>query len=183
MRKLIFGINMTLDGCFDHAAMIADEELHEKAAELFRSADVIIFGRVMYQLMESYWPTATSDPSLTPGEIGFAKAINAIKKIVVSKTIEKVSWNTSVLRNLDYDEIVEMKKQPGKDILLGGGAKIAGAFMELGLIDEYRIIVHPVIMGRGRRLFEDVLKRTDLMLTGENIRKSGAVELLYSPRY
>jgi dihydrofolate reductase len=182
MRKIIFGVNMTLDGCFDHTAMIADDELHEKAAELFDSADVIIFGRVMYQLMESYWPTATSDPSLSPGEIRFANAINAIKKIVISKTVDHPSWNTSVLRNVDYDGIVGMKKQPGRDILLGGGAKTAGAFMELGLIDEYRIIVHPVILGRGRRLFEDVLKRTDLKLTGENIRKSGAIELIYTPR-
>ena len=182
MRKLIFAVNMTLDGCFDHTAMIADEELHEKAADLFRNADAIIFGRVMYQLMEAYWPTATSDPSLSPAVIGFAKAINAIKKIVISKTVDNPSWNTSVLRNVDYDEILEMKKQPGKDILLGGGAKIAGAFMELGLIDEYRVIVHPVILGRGRRLFEDVIKRTDLQLTGEDLRKSGAIELIYAPR-
>src|SRR5512136_1958405 len=101
MRRLIFAINMTLDGFFDHTAVIADDELHEKAAQLFRSAEVVMFGRETYQLMADYWPTAGSDISLSPGVREFAHAINRIDKIVFSKTLQSVGWNTRILRAVE----------------------------------------------------------------------------------
>ena len=181
MRKLIFAINMTLDGFFDHTAVIADDELHEKAAELFRSADVVMFGRETYQLMAEYWPSAVSDPALSPSERDFAEAINRIDKIVFSKTLTSVSWNTQIRCVVDPVEINSMKNLPGRDILLGGGAKLAQAFMKLDLIDEYRLIIHPIILGNGKRLFNDIATRKDMRLGGQNVRGSGAVELIYQP--
>jgi len=135
MRKIIFAINMTLDGCFDHTAVIADDELHEKATELFQSVDLVMYGRATYQLMEASWPSAPADRSLSPSVREFADAINKIKKIVFSKTLTRVSWNTTIFRGVDPNEINAMKRLPGKDILLGGGARIARAFMNLELID------------------------------------------------
>jgi dihydrofolate reductase len=181
MRKLIFAINMTLDGFFDHTAMIADDQLHEKAAELFRNADVVLFGRETYQLMADYWPTAVSDASLSPSEREFADAINQIDKIVFSKTLQSVNWKTRIKREMDPQEIRAMKRLPGRDILLGGGAKIAQAFMKYDLIDEYRLIIHPILLGNGKRLFTNIATRKDLQLIGQNVRVSGAVELIYQP--
>ncbi len=181
MRKLIFAINMTLDGCFDHTAFIPDDELHEKAAELFRSADVVMFGRETYQLMAAYWPTAASDPSLSSSERDFAEAINRIDKIVFSKTLQSAAWNTQIRCAVDPVEINAMKGAQGRDILLGGGAKLAQAFMKLDLIDEYRLIIHPVLLGNGKRLFNAIATRKDLRLVGQNVRGSGAVELIYQP--
>jgi dihydrofolate reductase len=183
MRKIIFAINMTLDGCFDHTAVIADDELHEKAAALFRSADVVLYGRVTYQLMADYWPAAAADASLSPGVREFTDAINGIPKIVFSKTLQDVSWDTTILRAVDAEEIRAMKSRPGKDILLGGGGKIAREFMNLGLIDEYRLIVQPIILGKGKRLFADLDARRDFQLIGQDVRRSGAVELIYKPVY
>jgi dihydrofolate reductase len=181
MRKLIFAINMTLDGCFDHMAVIADDELHEKAAGLFRGADVVLYGRVTYQLMAEYWPAAAADASLSPSVRAFADAINDIDKIVFSKTLPSASWRTKILRGVDPEEIRALKSRPGKDILLGGGGMIAREFMKLDLIDEYRLIVHPIILGKGKRLFEGIDPRRDLDLIGQNVRRSGAVELVYRP--
>jgi dihydrofolate reductase len=181
MRKIIFAINMTLDGFFDHTAVIADDELHEKAAQLFRSADVVMFGRETYQLMAEYWPTAGSDPSLSPGVREFAEAINRIDKIVFSKTLQSAGWNTRIQRTLDPGEIKAMKGAPGRDILLGGGANLAQAFMNLDLIDEYRLIIHPILLGSGKRLFNNIATRKDLRLIGQDVRGSGAVELIYQP--
>ncbi len=180
MRKMIFAINMTLDGNFDHTAVIADDELHEKASELFKSVDVVLYGRVMYELME-YWKSALSDNSLSPSVKEFAETINKIDKIVFTKTLQKVSWNTKIMREVDPEEIRAMKQLSGRDILLGGGSKLALSLMRYDLIDEYRLIIQPIILGKGKRLFEGIEKHTDLQLIGENVRKSGAMELIYRP--
>ena len=181
MRKIIFGINLTLDGFFDHTAMIADEELHARAAELFRRADLVIFGRKMYQLMAEYWPTAAADGSLSPAEKEFADAINAAEKIVVSKTLDRAGWKTRILRSVDPAEISAMKAAPGRDILLGGGAELAQTFMELGLIDEYRFSIHPVLLGKGEKLFRVSDQRKVLQLVSRQELHSGVVELIYHP--
>jgi dihydrofolate reductase len=181
MRKLIFSTNVTLDGFIDHTAVIADDELHEKASELLRSVDVILYGRIAYQLLAEYWPTAPSDESLSPSVKEFAITINQVDKIVYSKTIENVSWNTKIVREVDPKEIRAMKFLPGKDILLGPGARIAQTFMSLDLIDEYRLLIQPIILGKGKPLFTDNDKQKDLLLIGQNTLHSGVVELIYRP--
>jgi dihydrofolate reductase len=174
---------MTLDGYIDHTAVIADDELHERASELLLNADIVLYGRIAYQLMADYWPTAPSDPSLSPSVREFANTINRVQKIVYSKTMENVSWNTKIVREVDPDEIRAMKLLPGKDILLGPGASIAQTFMGLGLIDEYRFVMQPIIIGKGKRLFVDNDKRKDLLFIGQNTLHSGVVELIYQPKY
>jgi dihydrofolate reductase len=179
MRKLIFSINMTLDGYIDHNAVIADDELHERASELLRGAEIILYGRIAYQLMADYWPTAPLDPTLSPSVREFANTINRIQKIVYSKTLKNVSWDTKIARKVDPDEIRAMKLLPGKDIVLGPGALIAQTFMDLDLIDEYRFVMQPFILGKGKRLFTDNDKRKDLLFIGQNTYRSGVVELIY----
>ena len=153
----------------------------KKPPQLFRSADVMMFGRKTYQLMADYWPTAAADASLSPGEREFAEAINRIDKIVFSRTLQSAGWNTRILRELDPEQIKAMKRQPGRDILLGGGANLLQAFMKHDLIDEYRLIIQPILLGRGRRLFISIATRKDLRLIGQDVRGSGAVELIYQP--
>ncbi len=182
MRKLIFAINITLDGFIDHTAVIADDELHEKAASLLSSVDVVLFGRVAYRLMAEYWPTAPLDKSLSNGVKKFAEVINVMDKIVFSKTMINSSWNTKILREVKKEEIIEMKNLPGKDILLGGGAQLAQKFMELDLIDEYHFIKQPIILGKGKPLIINLEKQKDLLFIGCNEYKSGVIELIYKPR-
>jgi dihydrofolate reductase len=182
MRKLIYAINVTLDGFIDHTAMIADDELHLKAASLFNRADLVLFGRVIYQLMADYWPTSPLDKSLSKSMREFAVAINNIDKIVYSKTLMNVTWKTKILREVDPKEINDMKHLTGRDILLGGGAQLAQEFMELDLIDEYRFIIHPIILGKGKPLINNLEIRKDLLFIGCNKYKSGVIELIYKPR-
>jgi dihydrofolate reductase len=180
MRKIVFSIGMTLDGFFDHTAMIADEALHEYATALLREADVLLFGRVMYQLLADYWPTAAQDPSLPAGVVEYANQLNPMPKIVYSKTLETVGWNTTLVRAIVPEEIEAMKRQPGRDIAVAGGANLMSTFMNLGLIDEFRLLVNPIVLGSGRPLFEKVSSRHDLKLVGTNTFTSGTVELHYS---
>ncbi len=182
MRKLVFSTNITLDGFIDHTAGVADEELHEKSSELLRSGDLILFGRKAYQLMAEYWPSALADETITPSEREFANTINPMEKIVFSKTLQDVSWNTRILRGVDPSEIQALKRMPGNNLLLGPGAQIAQAFMELDLIDEYRLWIHPVILGKGIPLFRQQDQRKDLTLIGQNSFRSGVMELIYRPK-
>jgi dihydrofolate reductase len=181
MRKLVFSINITLDGFIDHTAMVADDELHEKATDLLRSADVVLYGRVAYQLMVDFWPTAPSDASLSKSVREFANTINEIEKIVYSKSLMMASWKTRIVNEVKPDEILALKNLPGKNILLGPGAKIAQTFIDFDLIDEYRFVIHPVLLGRGKRLFSERDKRRGLILIGQNTFKSGVEELIYRP--
>jgi dihydrofolate reductase len=182
MRKLIYTINLTLDGFIDHTAVIADDELHEKAASLFSRVDIVLYGRIAYQLLAEYWPTAPSDKSLSKSVREFAESINKINKIVFSRTMKSASWNTRIFREVDPKEIIAMKQLPGKDILLGGGARIAQKFMELDLIDEYCLIMQPVLLGKGKPIINNLEKQKDLLLIGHNEYKSGVIELIYKPR-
>ena len=179
MRKLIFGFNITMDGYIDHDAVIADDELHEVASELLRTADLVLFGRVAYELMAGSWPSAEDDKTLSASVREFASLINPVPKIVYSRTIEKVEWNTGIEREVDPGRVLDMKRQPGKNILLGGGASIARTFMKYGLIDEYRFLVQPIMLGHGKRLFENNSLRRDLRLMNTRTLGSGVVELVY----
>ena len=179
LRKLIFSINLTIDGFADHTAMIADAELHDFFTNLLSTVDIILFGRKTYQLMASYWPTVPEDPGSTKSEIEFARKYNSLRKIVFSKTLDKVGWTNSILAidNLE-EEARKLKQQPGKNIS-AGSISIASALTKLGLIDEYWFLVHPVILGKGKQLFEDFNNRVTLKLIDTKKLNSGVVVLHY----
>lgn len=181
MRKVIFGINITIDGCCGHEDMIADDELHAYYTDLLRSVDVILFGRKTYQLMESYWPVVAKNQSETKAVNEFAQTIDSLPKIVFSKTLSRVDWkNTKLSRTNIEEEIPKLKQQPGKDIFIDG-LSIASHLTRLGLIDEYRIAVHPVVAGKGPRLLEatDLKERLHLQLVESQTFRSGVVTLCY----
>src|SRR6476619_7016731 len=136
MRKLIAAINMTLDGFCDHTAMIADEEIHQHYNELLSNADTLIYGRITYQLMESYWPTVVKNPTGNKPMDEFAVLIDNISKIVYSHTLKNVVWKNSKLKKeVIKEEILELRQQAGKNILVGSPSLIV-ALTQLKLIDE-----------------------------------------------
>ena len=158
MRKLIAAINITLDGFCDHNAVIADEELHENANELLRSADTILFGRITYQLMESGWPPIVKQPTGIKSVDEFAQLIDHISKIVFSNTLKDVEWKNTRLTNGNIkEEVLKLKQQPGKNILVGSPG-IIRTLMEPGLIDEYQLSVQPIVLGNGLPLFKNILE-------------------------
>ena len=179
MRKLIAAMNMTLDGFCDHTAMIADDEIHQHYNELLSSADTLIYGRKTYQLMESYWPSVVKDPTGNKPMDEFAVLINNISKIVFSRTLKNVEWkNTTLKKEIIKEEILELKKQAGQNIVVGSPSLIV-AFMQLDLIDEYQLAVHPVILGSGLPLFKNIRERKDLKLLKTKTFGSGVVAFYY----
>ncbi|MCB0746818.1 MAG: dihydrofolate reductase family protein [Ignavibacteriae bacterium] len=179
MRKIIFAINTTIDGYADHTAGIVDAKLHDFFTNLLSNSDVILFGRKTYELMENFWPNAKDYPQSDKSTIDFSDKINSIKKIVFSKTLEKVDWeNSELCKNNLADTIHSLKKQKGKNISIGS-LSLASQLTKLELIDEYWFLVHPIIMGSGKRLFEDHNKRSSLMLIDTKTFKSGVVVAHY----
>ena len=183
MRNLIFAINLTIDGCCDHTKGIVDDEMLEYHTQLVRDAGVFVYGRKTYQLMVPYWPDIAKDHSgETKTEIEFAQAFDSINKIIVfSKTLDKAEGkNTEIIRTNLKDEILKLKQEKGKSILTGG-ADIPSQLIQLGLVDEYHIVVHPVIAGEGRRLLEGISlpEKLQLKLVESKIFKSGSVALRY----
>ena len=182
MRKLIFAINTTLDGCVDHTKQFVDEETLEYSTHLTREADLQVFGRKTYQLMVPYWPEVLKDQSATKADTEFARAFDSIKKIVFSRSLDRAEdRNTRIVRTNLRDEMLKLKQEQGKNILTGG-VDIPSQLMELGLVDEYRFIVGPIIAGEGRRLLEGVSlpERLQLKLVESKFFKSGCVALHYS---
>jgi len=181
MRKLIAAINMTLDGFCDHTAGIADDELHQHYNELLSNAGGIIYGRITYQLMESYWPTVVKNPTGNKPMDEFAVNIQNIPKIVFSHTLNHVEWkNVKLAKGGVKEEVLELKQQPGKDIFVGSPSLII-TLMKLDLIDEYQLCVHPVILGRGLPLFKNINDRMILKLLKTKTLSSGAIILYYEP--
>ena len=181
MRKLIAAINMTLDGFCDHTAGIADDELHEHYNQLLGNADTILWGRTTYQLMESYWPAIVKNPTGNKPEDEFAVLIDNISKIVFSRTLKNVVWkNTRLKSEVNKEEVLELKLQPGKNILVGSPSLIV-ALSQLNLIDEYQLCVHPIVSGNGLPLFKNVKGRINLKLLKTKPFGSGAVTLYYEP--
>lgn len=183
MRNVVFGINITLDGCCDHTKLSGSEEIHDYFADLLRDADVLIYGRKTYQLMVPFWPDiAKKHSGPTQSMNDFAQAFDAVDKIVVfSQSLEKAEGkNTRIVRTNLQDEIIKLKQEPGKNILTGG-VDIPSQLAELGLIDEYRFVVHPIVTGEGRRLFEGInlQENLQLKLVDSTVFKSGAVALRY----
>lgn len=181
MRKLIAAMNMSLDGCCDHTAMSADDEIHDHYTDLLRNADTAIYGRKTYHLME-YWRSVAENPTGNRATDEFAVVMDMIRKIVYSRTLESVDWESAeIKRELVKEEIEELKRQDGKSILIGSPSMI-DALAKLGLVDEFQISVHPVVVGSGLRLFKDISERIDLHLLKTKTFDCGAVTLYYEPR-
>lgn len=179
MRPLRYSINVTLDGCCDHRAMPADDELHRHAVENLERADTLLFGRVIYQMMEAAFRPPAAD-GLPDWMQPFARTIDAAKKYVVSSTLDRVDWNAELLRGDLATAVHELKRQPGKG-LFTGGVKLPMALAELGLIDEYEFVVHPRVAGHGPTLFAGLPKHIDLKLVSRLDFGSGAVAMRYVP--
>src|SRR5918992_5798386 len=182
MRPLRYSINVTLDGCCDHRAMIADEDLHRHAVENLDQADALLFGRVTYEMMEAGWrrpaPAGARPDWMDP----FARTINAAKKYVVSSTLDRVDWNAELVRGDHLGKAVrQLKRESGKGLFVGG-VKLPLALTELGLMDEYEFVVHPRLVGHGPTLFAGLSKHVDLKLVSRLEFRSGAVAMRYEPR-
>ena len=184
MRPLRYCINVTLDGCCDHRAMVPDEAMHRHHAGNLAQADALLFGRVTYEMMEEAWrPVAAGarpdwmEPWVEP----FARTIDAARKYVVSSTLHRVDWNAELVRGNLGEAVRQLKREPGKG-LLTGGLKLPVALAELGLIDEYEFVVQPKVAGHGPTLFAGLSKHVDLRLVGRLELGSGAVVLRYEPK-
>jgi len=182
MRNLIYAINLTIDGCFDHTNTIADDELLEYYTLLVRDADLLVYGRKTYQLMVPYWLNVTKNPSgETKADLEFAQAFESSNKIVFSRTLERAEEsNTRIVNTNLQGEILKLKQEQGNNIL-AGGVDIPSQLIELGLVDEYYFVVQPVIAGEGRRLLDGISlqKKSHLKLVESKIFKSGSVALHY----
>ena len=180
MRKIIAAINMTLDGFCDHTAVIADDELHIHYSELLKKADTILYGRITYQLME-YWKTLVKNPSGNKPEDEFAVTIDKISKVVFSRTLKNVNWKSArVAKQGVKEEVIDLRRQSGKNILIGSPSLIATC-LNLNLIDEFQLCVHPVIAGNGLPLFKNINNRINLRLLKTKTIGSGAVIIYYEP--
>ena len=184
MRPLRYSINVTLDGCCDHRAIPADEELHRHAAENLAQADALLFGRITYEMMESAWRPAART-GMRPDWMAdwmepFARTIDAAKKYVVSSTLDRVDWNAELVRGDLGKAVEQLKQEPGKGLFVGG-VKLPQALAELGLIDEYEFIVHPRLADHGPTLFAGLSKYVDLKLVSRLEFGSGAVAMRYEP--
>ena len=183
MRKIIVSNYVSLDGFFagpdgEIDWFVWDEETAEYSKEMLGSIDTLLFGRVTYELMAGYWPTASA-PTEDPVII---YAMNNLPKIVFSRTLEKVEWNNSrLVKDNIVQEVARLKQQPGKDMVIFGSGSIVSTFTKLGLIDEYHIFVNPVVLGSGKPLFKDIRDKMNLKLLKTKAFKSGVVLLSYEP--
>ena len=185
MRPLRYSINVTLDGCCDHRAIIPDEDLHRHAAENLARADALLFGRVTYEMMEAAWRaparTGTRSDWMQPWMEPFARTIDAAKKYVVSSTLDRVDWNAELVRGDLGKAVQQLKRESGKGLFVAG-VQLPMALTELRLIDEYEFVVQPRLVGHGPTLFAGLAKHVDLKLVSRLELGSGAVAMRYEPR-
>jgi dihydrofolate reductase len=172
---------MTLDGNSDHTAGIADDEIHQHYTDLLNTGDLLLYGRITYELMQSYWPTLVKSPSGNKANDDFAAAIDKIPKVVFSSKLKETGWKSARLAQKDLEkEVLDLRQQPGKDILVGSRSLIIG-LLNLNLIDELQLTVHPVIAGKGPQLFENIRDRIVLALLKTKTFAGGAVTFYYQP--
>src|SRR5512142_289530 len=181
VRPLRYSINVTLDGCCDHRVMIPDEDLHRHATENLAQADALLLGRVTYEMMEAAWRPPWLPGARPDWMESFARTIDAAKKYVVSSTLERVDWNAELVRGDLGQAVQRLKREPGKGLFVGG-VKLPLALAELGLIDEYELVVQPRIAGHGPTLFAGLSKRIELKLVSRLEFGSGVVAMRYEPR-
>jgi dihydrofolate reductase len=181
MRPLRYSMNVTLDGCCDHRAIPPDQDLHRHAIENLNQADAFLFGRVIYEMMEAAWRPPAHTVARPDWMEPFARTINAARKYVASSTLDRVDWNTELVRGDLGTAVQQLKQEPGKGLLVAG-VKLPLALAELGLIDEYEFVVHPRLAGHGPTLFAGLSKHVDLKLVDRLEFGSGAVAMRYEPR-
>lgn len=163
--------------------IVMDEEIFQDAADFAATADTALFGRVTYQMMESYWPTVLTNPLSTTPELHHAQWIENIEKIVFSTSLEKAQWNnTRMIKKNITGEMTKLKQQAGEKMLIFGSPGLTHSFMRRGLIDEYKVNINPVILGNGIPLFENVLHKTNLRLLSEKKFRSGVIGLHYQTK-
>ena len=183
MRKLIYGINVSIDGCCDHAKSNPDENVHKYFAQLNREADTFVYGRKTYELMVPFWPDIAKKPTGDKTMDEFAQSFVSASQIVVFSKSLKISAgdNTKIVRDNLREEVLKLKQQSGKDILTGG-VDLPSQLIELGLVDEIHLVVHPIVVGEGRRLFDDLklANKLEFKLEDTQVFKSGSVVLRYS---
>jgi dihydrofolate reductase len=197
MRKIIAALQTSVDGFIEGPngeldwAIAEDQETWRNVFEMLDSVDTCILGRVMYPDYEQYWLAVLANPKgplplsgvpATKNEIKYARWADKTPHIVVSKTLDKVAWKTSRIVG-DVDEIRELKRQPGKNMYVVGGATLVGSLMDAGLIDDVRLMINPLILGGGKALFKDVKERQALKLERVNALKSGRVSLTYTTNF
>lgn len=183
MRNLIYAINTTLDGCCDHTKFYPDEETFEYFIQLTRDADTFLYGRKTYELMVPYWPDIAKDPAEQGNpDYEFAQAFDAVNKIIVfSQSLNSPEGEkTRIVSTNLHDEVLKLKQEQGKNILTGG-VSIPTQLTAFGLIDEYHLVVHPIVIGEGRRLFEGInlQEKLQLKLVESTVFKSGTILLRY----
>jgi dihydrofolate reductase len=181
MRNLICAINISLDGCCDHTKAVVDDEVLEYFTQLTRDVDLLVYGRKTYQLMVPFWPDVAKSHSMTKAANEFADAFDSADKIVFSQSLNSVEGqNTRIVRTNLHEEILTLKQEQGTNILTGG-VSVPSQLIERGLVDEFRFVVHPIVVGEGRRLLEGISlgQRPQLKLVESRIFKSGCVALRY----
>ena len=181
MRPLRYSINVTLDGCCDHRAAIADEDLHRRAVDNLAQADALLFGRVTYELMEAAWRPSAETAGRPDWMEPFARTIDAAKKYVVSSTLDHVNWNAELIRGDLGEAVRRLKRERGKGLFVGG-VTLPLALAQMGLIDEYEFVVHPRLAGHGPTLLAGLSKPLDLTLVSRLEFGSGVVAMRYVPR-
>lgn len=180
MRKLIAAINMTIDGFCDHTVITPDEEIHQHYADLLKSADIALYGRITYQLME-YWRGVVENLTGTKATDEFAVVMDKIPKLVFSRTLKTVDWETATLATRDLkEEVIALKQQTGNDILACSPSLIV-ALTQLNLIDEYQLCIHPVIAGSGLPLFKNIHEKITLELVKTKTFSGGGIIHYYQP--
>jgi dihydrofolate reductase len=181
MQPLRYSINVTLDGCCDHRVISPADDLHRNATENLNRADALLFGRVTYEMMKAAFRLPARTGARPDWMEPFARTIDAAKKYVVSSTLDRVDWNAELVRGDLGTAVQQLKREPGKGLLLGG-VKLPLALAELGLIDEYEFVIHPRLAGHGPTLFAGLSKHVDLKLVNRLEFGSGAVAMRYEPR-
>ena len=180
MRKVIAAINTTIDGILDHTAGIPDEAIHQHYAELLENAGVILYGRITYELMQ-FWQSLLDNPSGEKTMDDFAVAIDRVPKIVFSSQLESTNWETATLATKPLEELIQtLKQESGKDILVGSRSLII-QLLNLNLIDEFQLCIHPVIAGKGMLLFENINIQSVFKLSKTKTFENGAIVLYYEP--
>ena len=187
MRKIITTTWVTLDGFIagpngEMDWVIVDEEMGTYEDDLVSAADTLLLGRVTYQSFAGSWPYVPDNPNASEGEKEYARKLNAMRKIVFSKTLPTVEWNnSSLVKEVFPEDITKLKQEPGRDMLIYGSASIVRTLTNHGLIDEYQLLVHPVVLGSGKPLFQDIRDRRKLQLVKTKTFPSGVVGLYYQP--
>ena len=186
MRKLVLFMHVSLDGFAADpnrglGFLSYDKELQQYADELVKTVGSPVYGRTTYQLMESYWPTVLKEPDASKRELEHAQWVENIPKIVFSKTLTEVTWNnTQLIKDNSGEEMKKLKQQPGKDLVIFGSPGLSATFMNQGLIDEYKLTVHPIILGSGISVFTNNTTKSTLKLLDSKTLQSGVVTLHYA---